>query len=499
MDPLVIYAGAGVTIDRTGIGWDGLIRGLLRPHISDAALREQLVEVQGPQQAASMAAQLYIDMHGDQDDQPLSRRPPLDPPASRLRMIDELRPLLYAGREWGGGLLGANIAGLVMLKRDLGHRCCIVTPNYDDFLVAELRQAAASMRAPGSVQRDVHHEPQERPVRAERLRWKDGPWKPLPDLFGEQDGSAVCHLLHGYVPQEGEPYAPVVSEQDYLHSGKRTEAVLKKLFGMSNVVITGASLTDPPLLRALLATRRAGMRRYGLLPLQDQRWNTEKGGSLLSAQRYLRARTDHFGVVAIHPEFYVEVAQFFKELMVVLAAPQDSYAARVNSWWARWRARNADDLRGSRQKKHHNVLENALADVNQLLGVSADEKLKVDLWVLWEPSAERKLKLWASSLALAKDVTLMREELIDLTNRHPIVETFRNGRTMCKSGPEGARWRSYLSAPVWLWNEGIPAGVVALASMREQDDSILSDRNRSQLMGALNVLTGVARNILQDR
>src|SRR4051812_38714422 len=82
-DPLVIYVGAGVTIDRTGQSWGQLIEGMLDVTAdgSDEGLRRRIVSSLGPMQAASIAEQLYLGCFGP------------DKKDVRNRMTDRIRTL----------------------------------------------------------------------------------------------------------------------------------------------------------------------------------------------------------------------------------------------------------------------------------------------------------------------------------------------------------------------------------------------------------------------
>lgn len=60
---LVVYAGAGVTIDRSSLGWNELVSGLLENYIKPEDQRRELLSKLTGLQGASAAAQMYRDDH----------------------------------------------------------------------------------------------------------------------------------------------------------------------------------------------------------------------------------------------------------------------------------------------------------------------------------------------------------------------------------------------------------------------------------------------------
>jgi hypothetical protein len=84
---LVIYAGAGVTIDRTGLSWPALVEKLLKKHKTNIRVREAIMATNTPLRAGSIVSQLYVNRSDDW----------------RAELGNDIRGMLYEGRALAAG------------------------------------------------------------------------------------------------------------------------------------------------------------------------------------------------------------------------------------------------------------------------------------------------------------------------------------------------------------------------------------------------------------
>lgn len=453
-EALCIYAGAGATIDQTGLSWSGLAELLLRESLPPGASLPENLDSLGVQRLASVASERLERTFGE---------------TTQERIAQLLRPVLYRDSSWVPGRLLENIVQLAQARASRDLPLSVLTTNYDDYL-----QRAFSGRT------------------------------------GQDDSLIQVVYLHGRIPSEGAATPIVFSEADYNSSSDGVTAALVANFAQQDVLIVGSSMTDPPLLRALLETKeeatRSGRKRLILMPQQGNGLAQTPAGQTL-----LRDAARHFGCEVAFPDFYSQVAQFIHEVRTCLQYPSEyskevstiRYGARLNRWWTTWMAATEQDL-DAQQSGDHQALRTLLQDIRSMIKAPEHEALKIELWIRWKPES-RKLRLWCSSIGPWSDRNSMREGDIRADSPYVSVRAFCEGRPLLDSSDsEPDRWRSYLAIPVGVTIESgndtshdHVAGVITLASMSAVAESSVSLNNRAALRRAILELYRVASSILQ--
>ena len=458
---VLLYAGAGVSIDRVGLDWKGLADKLLVNHVRDKHEREALIELFGPLPASSVAHEYY----GGVDDEP-----------ARAAIVSALRVFLYEGREWSGGRLTRNMSRFLVAspirERYPDERRGALTTNFDDFLERDLQDEAALANTPTEFAR--FFSPQA--------------------IAGQSPHQVSCSYLHGYIPdrarpedKRGEDQAVIVSECDYYDS-RRNQSFedLAAAIQDTNLVIVGSSMSDPPLLRALAETRNDKFERYAMLPLQQWQYDESNRKHLIE---FVTTRLSHLGVKPIFPDFFAQIAQFFRETLTCAETGSGSYSAedshvryghRVNQWWDSWYRAAAPDIRTIQHDDHRRLAEK-LEGIRETLEASKNEDLKLEVWLRWNTPEQRQLRLWAASVGNWHDVPSMRTAEIEPDCPYASVQAFCSGRPMLLPGTGDVatrRWEAYFAVPVW-WQDPdgeFPVGVVSLASSRTLEDGSISER-----------------------
>jgi hypothetical protein len=451
---LVIYAGAGVSIDRTNITWPQLIERLMVKHIPDGEVRQRLVS-DSPLQSASILKQMYITMYGTSDkvDQHIG---------------NDVHSVLYSDPERElrrAGIARAIVRLVVELKR-LGKPFYLVTTNYDDYIQQELTRLKAKRGTTSLVLRTC--------------------WPKLSAVRPDVVKSALAVLgkdrivhLHGCIPEFDNERTPVtLSEVDYATRYPLSSAVLGRLFEDHPVLILGSSLTDPPLINALADSKNSaakkGLPRVAVVPIQGFSLPGGVSDEVRNAIREnVRDRMEHFDVEVTFPDLYSQVAQFVTEVQVANchgAQPYRElpvrYGRRLDEWWATWSASRSADWAGANQRDHLLLREcvQNLSDKQKL----HDPSVEIEIWLRWKPGHDsRQLRLWASSKAAWPEIDA-RTAAIIANSRYISVKTFTNGRIDHHPLNESAghRRRRYLSVPIKLGESDgldLPVGVISLA------------------------------------
>ncbi|MFD4668731.1 SIR2 family protein [Lentzea sp. NPDC058450] len=459
---LVIYAGAGVTIDRTGLSWPALVQKLLRKHKdSDEACRA-IMATNTPLQAGSIVSQLYSNRSDGWQGE----------------LGNDIRGFLYEGRAWRQGALATAVVKLAAVLADHGKRCCVVTTNYDEFIEEEAGVLAQNRRRRGLPPVELRTSVIE-------------PTDPHPDfeIAAHVEPGQILHL-HGFVPNRaGEATNVVLSEQDYLASQARSSAVLEELFRQHSVVIVGSSLTDPPLLGALAKTIPAEGEerlRVAVTPLQGLEFPPDSENYIDDVKDSVADRMASFGVKAVFPDFFYQTAQFLTEAKSSLdhrarGAPVARYRGRLEKWWRVW-SEGRDGAEVQRQQEDHVKLCEALARIRAKLGVPLGETTKLEIWVRWDPRSSRGLRLWASTTSLWQHPEVMRCADIVADSAYTSVQAYCAGQPGIYQS-ESDRWKTYLCVPTRVGEAGgdLPIAVVSLASMRQWRGSRINEKNGALL------------------
>lgn len=494
-----IYIGAGGSVDRTGLTWSRLVDRLLEEFVPDADLRRVVLTQHGEQRAATIACSLYGDGEESAD-----------------RIARKIQDLLYGNPGYLAGRMLPFVAGLAVTLWQTGSPVAIVTPNYDSYLLDELRLQLApeGARSPKELDSLLQH----------FVARRDG--DTLERLEQCLESQAITFVsLHGFIPKRGEAVsAPVVSEADYHRTYEESTQILGRLFTDRNLLILGSSLTDPPLVSALHQTKRAAdeaadargetrprCERVAVLPLQGGEWAQVPREQLPGAVQLTEQRLATLDVEPIFPDFFGQVGQLVHEAAkciewgdvndLLAFTSTRRYGSRLVAWWRDWIDCTRAD--SAAQAADHQRLRDICAKAADLLGTPSSEPLKLEAWVRWQPgSGSRELALWASSVGTWPDVQSMRKDVIRPDSPYRSVKAFCLGAPTIMNGrPDDAtRWKTYLAVPVWLAREEgwLQVGVLSLASMRKEGTASLN-RTAPGLGAVIKLMAPLGRVIFDPQ
>lgn len=466
----VIFCGAGVTIDQTGLGWEAM---LARAFDGDPQLLSSMRSVADfPQIATALSGQSQpVDCSGSGYDWGL--------------VAGQLKEFLYpaVGERWEIGGMVDSLTYLVLVAATVGKSVTVITTNYDDHLKRSLEDQARRMT--------------------------DGPLikvsSELPDFEQPtfESGTVEFFFLHGRIPESGAPSRHrVVNEIDYAQSRFQSVEFLRQVLSAPEaaVLILGSSLTDPPLIDSLALTRSVASTRVALYALEPS--GLASNACCVEIVECLTSRARLLGLNLLTPDFLCQIPQFLTELSQAVAYPEGSaaflasnarYGRRLERWWEEFSASK------STQELHDTVRE-TMASLLAYLDPADDECLRLDLWVRETPR-ERRLTLIASTAGPFTNERLLKRQSLRLGTKHATMRSFLAGRPRLLGlkhdlgwpSELDARWHSFLVVPVQARVDSIltPIGAVTLSSDKELSAACmtrLSAADRESVLALLGTI-----------
>ncbi|HEV2784235.1 MAG TPA: SIR2 family protein [Actinophytocola sp.] len=469
---VVVYAGSGVSIDKTNLTWSGLVDKLMASRVQNHVVHE-VIKPASPLEAASIVKQMYEDEFGANN--------------ANGEIIGDLRRILYPGQLWRQAEFPQAVMKLIAELNDSGVDYHVLTTNYDDFLEKQQRLLDADREDRGrdrlplsttTIDYDVDLTDRDAfDAQVRRFARCDH------DAAAGPRGHRLVHL-HGYVPQD--PTVTVgsvtLSEVDYAESYRLSAAVLEALLREHSLLIVGSSLTDPPLLNALARTRNEAadnrLLRLAVMPMQAFELPAEDSDTVAAAvQKNIGDRMAHFRVKVTFPDFYAQATQFMTETRIAVAEHRAGrrykgsavqHGRRLRSWWETWSETRSENW-GAANQRCHERLRDHLKNLQERFELT-NEPMKLELWIRWEPQTNhRQFKLWAASTGTwwNKDSMRVSDIVSPLNGLPPALATFCRGRPEIKE-PPGDRWRTHLCVPVCTGErdgQELPVAVISLASM----------------------------------
>lgn len=501
---LVLYCGAGVTRDRTGLGWDELVKSTFRfarrrkhdPELAEALEHLLAVDTASPKQRASLVYETF--------------RRPGEEETSFLRPY--LHKALYQENGWSEGYLLRNVALLAVFCAYLDKPVSLVTTNYDDYLDREVCEALD----------DFFDSPSpDEPIPGVRCIVLGEPTTTR-EIRAPINSSQYIEInfIHGRVDQDGQASGRVVfSENSYSATYRRTVDFLLPIFGKDSGLLTlGASLTDEPLIEALTLTKMHAGARFAMLTVppevlldQDSAREASPSLTLAKIERALAKRGEHLGVNSLFPSNFAQVAQFVEELRLCVLmeyfghlrryGKEVSYPARLDQWWEAWRHSSFATDHSGNYEFLRAALDDLVARFNSD-GLSRDkEVLRLEVWVRQDPSARRnrRLTLFANSTGPLMADSALRRERVDRFSQIASIRAFNEGKPILVGLEDlefpnsSTRWKTFLAAPIFVeetidvdgngFTGSLPVGVVTLCStfprseLRREDTSVLADKS----------------------
>ncbi|WP_330233940.1 SIR2 family protein [Nocardia sp. NBC_00508] len=518
----VIYCGAGVSIDRTGLGWQQLVSSI-RPggdSVKPAHLGALARFLDPARQATAVVNSLS------------EQYPALGADAEVCWQVqNQLRLELYKkAHTWQYGTLMRNIVSFAIMRAIAGGTVTILTTNFDIHLEDEARSFIQdSDRILGELGVNVN-------TRVRFAEEFENPGGAMQDGTAPDDDEPVVEIvyLHGRVHKDAAQQTAcrvVLDEVDYGETSEMTVRILRQYFSArdSSLIIVGASLTDAPLIEALARERNGGafrtrsgpdnQYRLFLLPLSTVKSNDDPPKRVHNltcsdAQnliRLLAGRCKRLGVNMLAADFKYQVSQFFRELVICTSlgstdayfstTNRSTYGRRLVRWWEEWNdAANADIHHFTRQYLR---LDATVSAIRKKFVLPSGERLKLELWVRYGVEKERQLVLCASSAGVLYNRRLLRREELSLNSKQVSMRAFIDGQVSyvdnSKDAGQYSRWRSFLSVPIFLnaENREFFAGVITLSSSEYIGHTGLPHQNAESMLSLVNVIRRCGIQLLE--
>ena len=474
-DHIIIYCGAGVTQDRTGVSWTDLTM-----RVAAQAKSEILKNLSAPNEGETVVNPVSTALShffNDRNHSPEIKASVACSFANNDQdsIVSAIRESLYRDSGWSHGRLLSSLVAFVTLVSIQGKRVSVVTTNYDTYLEkaidARLSELDANNDVPGlSVFAFDSSNPSDCCLKKRDLRSPSG------------SASAIeLTYVHGRIDEVDEKTplfgTLVFSEREYEANHARTLELLCKLFCQGTTLIVGSGLTDTPLVRGLLQTRREESGRgfsYKRYAVMRGRVTGDPYSEIIQ-----QARSIELAIEPLFFEHYDDIPDIFLDLIALFTQKYEEYETglpcdcAVNEW-----IRHAVFSREASKLGYQYSAE--LVRDRLISKVREGELLKVEFWFL---DAEKRdyshkvLRIWANSAGPIYTKGLRRNEPVadGLKSKVAAVRAFSSGRPILTTLSElgftdasAGRWKSFLAVPIEFtvpkFQISVVVGVVTLAS-----------------------------------
>ena len=389
---IVIYCGAGVTADRTGVGWLGLIN----------RVADKLMECPD----SKLIKKLETCFDNDKDDEKLqsARKAvkeylndediPLEVKATMVEALaknenkennDAIQKVfaeaLYRDSGWHRGRTLQKLVDFIVISACMGKSISIITTNYDTYIERAILERLEFLDDPNlsedseleflddpNLSEDLELEFLDDPNLSEdlELEFLDDPnlsedsesKKPLPKLSyvaykrvnsgpndevreveerdslfdGDKGGSSIeVNYIHGSITENGDLRGSLVfSERNYADGHDRTVKKLIKWFEKGPTIIVGASLNDVPLVRSLLGFKRTI--KKGSESSYAGIYAILKRRTIASeaiSDQFQLSRAEALGIKLLMFDSYNDIPDIFSNLIALCAQGVDGYGGKL--------------------------------------------------------------------------------------------------------------------------------------------------------------------------
>lgn len=538
---IVIYCGAGVTADRTGVGWLGLINRVADKlmECSDSRLIKNLetcsasddCEDDKKPQSARKAVKEYL----NDEDVPLEVKATMVEALAKnennIENNDAIQKVfaeaLYRDSGWHRGRTLQKLVDFIVISACMGKSISIITTNYDTYIERAIHERLKFLKD-SNLSEDSELEFLDDSNLSEDSESK----KPLPKLSwvaykrvnsepndevreveeskvlfeGDKEGSSIeVNYIHGSITENGDLRGSLVfSERNYADGHDRTVKKLIKWFEKGPTIIVGASLNDVPLVRSLLEFKRTIKERgegshAGIYAILRRIAIDSKDIS----DQFQLSRAEVLGIKLLMFDSYNDIPDIFSNLIALCAQGIDGYGGKLPCELA------LEDWIGQTAKFSRKISEYGYEMSSIVIDeifkklIGEEEKIKIEFWFVGyaEGSSDEKvLRVWTNSVGPTFTTGLRREEGILRDNEKKVASV----KAYCSGIPEiisidelnvgidekknrdasAGRWKTFLAVPLSVpskkYNVDIVVGVVTLASTYKMSDSNFYDSKSSE-------------------
>lgn len=519
---IVIYCGAGVTADRTGVGWLGLIN----------RVADKLMECSDSSFIKNLETCSAFDDHKDDKKPQLARKAvkeylndedvPLEVKATMVEALAKnenniiqkvFAEALYRDSGWHRGRTLQKLVDFIVISACMGKSISIITTNYDTYIERAIWERLKFLNRSNLSEDSESKKPLPKWSLVPYERVNSEPNDEVREvevpkvLFqGDKEGSSIeVNYIHGRITENGGLDGSLVfSERNYADGHDRTVKKLIKWFEKGPTIIVGASLNDVPLVRSLLEFKRTIKERgegshagiYAILR------RIAIDSEDISDQFQL-SRAEVLGIKLLMFDSYNDIPDIFSNLIALCAQGIDGYGGKLPCELA------LEDWIGQTAKFSRKISEYGYEMSSIVIDeifkklIGEEEKIKIEFWFVGYAegsSNEKVLRVWTNSVGPTFTTGLRREEGILRDNEKKVASV----KAYCSGIPEiisidelnvgidekknrdasSGRWKTFLAVPLSVpskkYNVDIVVGVVTLASTYKMSDSNFYDSKSSE-------------------
>lgn len=525
---IVIYCGAGVTADRTGVGWLGLIERVADKlmECSDSRLIKNLETCfdndkdDKKLQSARNAVKEYL----NDEDVPLEVKATIVEALAKnenninIENNDAIQKVfaeaLYRDSGWHRGRTLQKLVDFIVISACMGKSISIITTNYDTYIERAIWERLKFLNDDPNLSEDSESKkPLPKLSYVAYKRVNSGPNDEVREveerdsLFeGDKGGSSIeVNYIHGSITENGDLRGSLVfSERNYADGHDRTVKKLIKWFEKGPTIIVGASLNDVPLVRSLLGFKRTIKKGSessyaGIYAILKRRTIASEAIS----DQFQLSRAEALGIKLLMFDSYNDIPDIFSNLIALCAQGVDGYGGKLPCELA------LEDWIGQTAKFSREISEYGYEMSSIVIDeifkklIGEKEKIKIEFWFVGyaEGSSDKKvLRVWTNSVGPTFTTGLRREEDVLRDNEKKVasVKAYSSGIPEIisldklnvgfdeKNNKDASvgRWKTFLAVPLSVpskkYNVDIVVGVVTLASTYKISDSNFFDSKSSE-------------------
>lgn len=520
---IVIYCGAGVTADRTGVGWLGLIERVADKlmECSDSRLIKNLETCFDNDkddkkfQSARKAVKEYL----NDEDVPLEVKATIVEALAKNEKNNNdaiqkvFAEALYRDSGWHRGRTLQKLVDFIVISACMGKSISIITTNYDTYIERAICKRLQFLKDSNLSEDSESKKPLPKLSYVAYKRVNSGPNDEVREveerdsLFdGDKGGSSIeVNYIHGSITENGDLRGSLVfSERNYADGHDRTVKKLIKWFEKGPTIIVGASLNDVPLVRSLLGFKRTIKKGSessyaGIYAILKRRTIASEAIS----DQFQLSRAEALGIKLLMFDSYNDIPDIFSNLIALCAQGVDGYGGKLPCELA------LEDWIGQTAKFSREISEYGYEMSSIVIDeifkklIGEKEKIKIEFWFVGyaEGSSDKKvLRVWTNSVGPTFTTGLRREEDVLRDNEKKVasVKAYSSGIPEIisidklnvgfdeKNNKDASvgRWKTFLAVPLSVpskkYNVDIVVGVVTLASTYKISDSNFFDSKSSE-------------------
>lgn len=505
---LVLYCGAGVTIDRTGLSWNRLLELMVEYSEQNDSRKgrkgifsalKQLIASNIPEEQKASALLQFIT-----EEQGLER-------TTFLR--NSLSAALYDS-QFHAFSMGRILQNTALLAISAARRCnnvTILTTNYDVYLESKIQYLLTALKASNKTASIPGLENYS--FSSEKDEWQSNIISPPANC----ENLIRIYYLHGRINETEKTIAlegeVLLDECSYSSLRHVVSQKIREEIESASLFVVGASLNDSPLIDALASAKQSEKKvpRIAIVRKNPSHVVQDSSTTADDVRLVSQLRSAHLGLDILHADDFSQIAQFIEETKLAFISQKSNdvpystvgFYRRLRSWKKKWEKSKLSPV------EMNAVMEEVRAETKKLVpGMTDNSSLKVETWIRDDhPDNSRYLSLVASSEMILSESRVGKTIRVYPDSEFSAVKSFMTGKIHMETTENSARWIEFFSLPIYVSfpvkssghrvYSSIPVGVITLSAFKGTSFLDAIDRlNHEHIKQLLHVITSAGEKVL---